>query len=165
MIIFFPVRVRAIKTPPFPLEFFTCKTLYDFAAFQSIHYKLLACECFNSPQTFQEMLSRCTMASQWQYQTGDAQVHTQFYGNSHVAAYQCTALQLQATPGGHFVNTLDLSDKWHDLDDSIIFVQVMLVQLQIGVQQVGHCEYKHNMYIHRHTYVHAHTSTPHKLKI
>ncbi len=50
-------------------------------------------------------------------------------------------------------------------DDSIIFVQVMLVQLQIGVQQVGHCEYKHNMYIHRHTYVHAHTSTPHKLKI
>ena len=154
------------KTSSFPLGFFTCKTLYDFAAFQSIHYKLLACECFNSPQTFQEMLSRCT--SQWQYQTGDAQVHTQFYGNSHVAAYQCAQ---------HFncrllqENTLNLWTRLiyliNDMifDDSIIFVQVMLVQLQIGVQQVGHCEYKHNMYIHRHTYVHAHTSTPHKLKI
>ena len=48
------------KTSSFPLGFFTCKALYDFAAFQSIHYKLFPWEWFNSLQTFQEILSHCT---------------------------------------------------------------------------------------------------------
>ena len=43
-------------------------------------------------------------------------------------------------------------------DDSIIFVQVLMVQLKIGVQQVGHCEYKHHMYtdIHMCMHIQAH---------
>ena len=50
-------------------------------------------------------------------------------------------------------------------DDSIIFVQVLMVQLQIGVQQVGHCEYKHHMYTDIHVCMHIqahHTNLKYK---
>ena len=143
------------KTSSFPLGFFTCIPLYDFAAFQSIHYKLLTLECFNSLHTFQEILSHCT-----HYNCSIKLEMLKFIPvlmaillllHTNAQHFNCRLLQEDTlcTRLIYLINDMIF-------DDSITLVQVLMVHVQLLL--VCHCEYKH----HRHTYVHAHTSTPHK---